>query len=526
MTDAPQVIVVGSGPAGVSAAWPMVRAGMNVLMLDASNGEAAATPQSRPISEFRSDPQRWKDQFGVDLSALATIDDVSPKLSTPQARATLAGYGAQLGLVTSDFFAAGSLGRGGLSKVWGALAVPFDRDDLAGFPGAEDMDVSYRAVCRRIGVSGGPDCDAAAVVHAPSRALLTNYRRRAASPLTLYPAPNAVLDAHLDDRQACSQCGLCLYGCSRGSIYDSGRDVPALQRYANFSYRPGHVVQALDRDGAGHRIMVDVAGRRKYLRAPTVVLAAGTIATTDLVLRRLRLTDLPVRLLSNPAAAVAFVMPAYVGSDFSDRAFGLGQLFYRWRADDIDAAGVIYGADTLPLAQLAARMPVARPFALRLARALAPALLMTTCYVPGALSESTLRVEAIGGTRRVVIDGATTTAASAALRASIRSLKRAFLRLGAIAVPGSTTLLQPGADAHYAGTIPMRGAGPIATSAHGELKDCDNLFVADGASLPALPAAHPTLTIIANADRIGREIVRRRQSQAEPDRADMRELAS
>ena len=52
----------------------------------------------------------------------------------------------------------------------------------------------------------------------------------------------------------------------------------------------------------------------------------------------------------------------------------------------------------------------------------------------------------------------------------------------------------------------MGGPGAASTSADGELTACDGLYVADGAALPNLPAKHPTLTIMANADRIGRAI--------------------
>jgi choline dehydrogenase-like flavoprotein len=43
------------------------------------------------------------------------------------------------------------------------------------------------------------------------------------------------------------------------------------------------------------------------------------------------------------------------------------------------------------------------------------------------------------------------------------------------------------------------------------------LFVVDGAALPALPARHCTLTIMANADRIGRALAARlRQTPVRP----------
>jgi choline dehydrogenase-like flavoprotein len=512
MSESPQVIVVGSGPAGTSAAWPLVSAGIRVLMIDASNGRAPPVAESRPLELFRADPARWKDRFGADLACLDADGTLSPKFATPVARSVLAGFAERLRLATRNFVAAGSLGCGGLSKIWGALAEPFEDRDFRDFPvGSTEFRSSYRAVAGRIGLPRGAVRDRAAPASAPARRLLERYQRQPRTDgFALAPAANAVLDTAEDGRAACSHCGLCLFGCSRGSIYDSAQELPRLGRFQNFTYRPDHFVRGLGADGRDHRLEIETGGQPQSLTAPVVVLAAGTIATSGLALPRLGWIDRPVRLLTNPAAAAAFLLPEFLGRDLPDRSCSLGQLFYRVRsAGGEDAAGVLYGADALPVDLVAARLPVARPFALRLAHALAPALLLASCYVRGALSRNTLSVREENGRRRIAIEGEETDEATRALGAALGRLRRTMCRLRAVPLPGSESMLRPGADAHYAGTLPMGGSGPTATSAFGELAGCPRLFVADGACLPALPATHPTFTIMANADRIGQEIARR-----------------
>jgi choline dehydrogenase-like flavoprotein len=73
-------------------------------------------------------------------------------------------------------------------------------------------------------------------------------------------------------------------------------------------------------------------------------------------------------------------------------------------------------------------------------------------------------------------------------------------------LPGSLTISAPGTDGHYAGTLPMGGKGDLATSLYGELNASKGIYIADGASFSSLPAKHCTLTIMANADRIGRHL--------------------
>jgi choline dehydrogenase-like flavoprotein len=90
-----------------------------------------------------------------------------------------------------------------------------------------------------------------------------------------------------------------------------------------------------------------------------------------------------------------------------------------------------------------------------------------------------------------------------------KRLARSFSRYGAWLIPGSFMLGKPGADIHYAGTIPMRER-PAAheSSSDGEVGGLPGVYVVDGAALSALPAKSHTLTIMANADRIATNAAR------------------
>ena len=490
-----RVVIVGAGPSGVSAAWPLLRAGMPVAMLDAAVGDPPVSPAAPNLAAFRADPERWRAEFGSDLSALGGDGDRSPKFSTPLARWALGGYAEAIGLQTRDFFAAGALARGGLSTIWGALAAELADEEFDGFPApAAQMRLHYAAVRARIGV---PAPSADALTSPAARRALAHLSAKDRG-VMVEPAPNAVLQAAQDGREACIRCGLCLWGCRRGAIYDAGLELPALRRFPHFDYRPAHRVRRLGRDGD----LQTVEGEDFTLRAEIVILAAGTIASAALALPRLGLADRPAPLLTNPAAATAFVVPGLIGAELPEQSLSLGQLFYRLPLAKGAAAGVLYGADALPLRLVAERLPLSRPAALRLARALAPALLMATVYLPGGFSRN--RITA--GEGRVTVEGERTAEADAALRQAVARLTRALLP-EALPLPGATSMLQPGADAHYAGVMPMGAEGPFASGRFGELDA--GLYGVDGAVWPRLPAAHPTLTFMANAHRIGSEIARR-----------------
>lgn len=86
-------------------------------------------------------------------------------------------------------------------------------------------------------------------------------------------------------------------------------------------------------------------------------------------------------------------------------------------------------------------------------------------------------------------------------------IRKAYSKLGGIVLPGSFTVGKPGGDIHYAGTLPMRKQPAMGeTSANGEVYGLQGVHVVDGASFPLLTEKSPTLTLMANADRIARNI--------------------
>jgi len=500
MTLDATVIVIGSGPAGVSAAWPLVEAGIEVLMVDASNGVMPAPPAHEDLAAWRADPARWRAELGG-TGPLAEAG-LSPKFATPRARATLTGFAQASGLQADGFHAVGSLAAGGLSQIWGALAPHYSPDDLAAFPDPAVMAASCDRVAERIGVN-----PSAILTPAAARVAARHRETRDDPGFRLGPAPNAVLAASRRERGGCTACGLCLHGCARGSIYQAAAELPALSRHSNFRYRPGVRVERLGGAAGAHLVEARAGTEQVSLRAGAVVLAAGTLATTGLALRRLGLVGRRVRLESNPVGGMAFLIPGLVGQALPARSFGLGQLFYTIDVEPgVESAGVVYGADTLPLGPIADRLPLTRAAALRTARALAPALLLATQYLPGRFSDNRLWLEGDGSLR---VEGHQTAQAQQLLDRGFATLAGRMRRRGAWALPGSRQVLTPGADAHPAGTLPLRGTGPAATTATGELAGVAGVFVADGAALPLLSARHPTLTIMAQADGVGRTLARR-----------------
>ena len=86
-----------------------------------------------------------------------------------------------------------------------------------------------------------------------------------------------------------------------------------------------------------------------------------------------------------------------------------------------------------------------------------------------------------------------------------RALLRAFRKIGYFGLRRFVKYAQPGQSIHYAGPLPMRERPEKAyeTDRYGRLFGSKRVFIGDSATFPELPAKNLTLTIMANALRIG-----------------------
>jgi choline dehydrogenase-like flavoprotein len=516
------VLVIGSGPSGVSCGRALADSGVRVLIVDPGAPCDAPEPDRPDLGRVRlGHPRKADFLLGGRLQALKAPLHPSPKLRLAAAPSFVADYLAALAITTDNFTLAGTLAPGGLSNVWGSATSLFDAADLQGTTlCADDLGPSYCAIAERIGISGRDDDDMAAFHgHIPLQPpipggrladlLMDRYRRRggAASGLKLGAARNAVLSLARSGRQACERDGFCMWGCARRAIYNATYELAALRSFANVTYAPGCLVERVSPtiDGFCVEGRSLGSGTRIAHLARRVVLAAGTVATSRLVLPLIGRLGERRRLLTNPGYTFALLIPSALGRASSGQQFAMAQLSYALPLHSGGyTAGLLYAAECLNTVDVAERMPTTLRGGIVAARALVPAMLIGLGYFDGEHSDNALTVTATPEGHAVHIAGALAPTFAPALAKTRLRLRRGFAGIGAILIPGSMSALTPGGDSHYAGTL---AAGDLLT-ADCELKGMPGVYVADGASLGRLPAKHLTLTLMANADRVGRRIAK------------------
>ncbi|NKL36946.1 FAD-dependent oxidoreductase [Rhizobium leguminosarum bv. viciae] len=499
-------IIIGSGPAGVSAAFPLIAAGRRVLMLDGGD-DAGSQEENRSVRVL-----------GVDLESLRIDDGSSPKLQTPVSRGILERFRGDSGIGGAGFVPIGSLARGGLSNIWGAQISYLDAEDITDWPiDIASLQRSYERVSERIGISKNSDlatsADGESVLPLGATAAHVLHRHKATKPadasFRLFPAVNAILSEARSGRAACDLRGDCLYGCPSGAIYNSRQDLLLLRKSPHFRLLDNMQAMSLTRSSGW---TVGTADGSSF-SAPRIILAAGVLGTAALLADLLPFGEQGLRLLNSPTLAVPLLCPTrLLRSPTPTHSLAQLGLSLRYGSGASDyVTGAIYEVGTLPAQSFVNRMPLGRKAGRAAFELIGGSLLVATIYYPGDQSHSYIRRDETAG-KGLTVRGGFAEGFDIHAETLKKTLRREWKRLGLIQLPGAS-LAEPGIDAHFAGTLPMGAAGPFGTSSDGEMNLHPGLHVVDGSILPDLSSKYVTMTIMANADRIAHRLA---ETEAKP----------
>lgn len=511
------VVVIGSGPAGVSAAYELLAAGRRVTLLEAG-AEPHAAGGVGPIGDAHDGPSR-------SISSRNT----SPKLRTTMAARMLSDYHATYAIQTDDFELMGSLAVGGLSNVWGAGVAEWT-DEFDEWPeDARSTRDWYPRIADRMGVSGPKD-DALTPhisptispqvpveVSAPCSGLLPrSHVAGEAADFLMGGVRQAVITSDRDGRQACDLTGQCMTGCPREAIYSSRFDVRALMAEPKFLVRLGTIVTAAGQEGDRPFVdFVSVSGGRERVYCRRVFVAAGAPASTALASQIVPTIGRAVTIQSTPVIAFALapfrsIPHAHSGGYAQAQGAHLSWPGVPPLNQHESLFGYFFNAGSLPLSELLDRLPslVAR-IGSPMLRGVWARLVLVTAFLPGRLTENSIEFEPRGPASppAIRVRGKLRSGSREAMPAVQAFYRRRFARLGWLLIPGSFQQAPIGSDVHYGASMPMSSepraaAALLATDTLGRLPVADRVHFVDGAVLPALPGKPHTFTVMANAARI------------------------
>ncbi len=506
--DFADLIIVGSGPAAAFAA--LGARGLHVRVLDVGLEPPAPAPDA------------FAESIGAQYESLYNLHNppISLKLKSPRMSFIARNWQQLTPVASNSFGGVISLAKGGLANGWGAGVYRFTDRDLSGFPlTASELNPFYEEVERHIGICGANDDLAPHFGHSPE----------ILPPLQLTPFFARFLDRYSRCRAALHRDGVAI-GRSRLAVLTQPHRGRTAYEYANREffrphdpaiYTPAYTIDELIRDSVidylPHRLVTTYSetndgvavtcrnlstGVTETHRARRLALGAGAINTARIVLASHRdfATHLP--LYDNPMTVVPFFDAGLIGRPAPRAGTSLAQL--NLILDDARSPeplqASLYGASGPLRTDVLFSLPFSARANMVVTKYLAPAMGVAMLFFPAPESAANYLRLTESGALEIHFDAVPPHPAAA-------RLQRALRRLGYLTHASLIQRPPMGAGLHFAGPLPMSPApGRYQTDANGLLAGARGVYVIDGANFPRLPAKNLTLTIMANALRIGRHL--------------------
>ncbi|MGH7760028.1 MAG: GMC oxidoreductase [Candidatus Dormibacteraceae bacterium] len=521
------VLVIGSGPAGVACASALLDGGEKVTMLDAGlELEPSRRLQRVNLQSTRSTSWSRESTDFLRDGVEATRDGIPMKLA----------YGSDFAyrdpagqpFAANGAYARPSFARGGLSNVWGASVLPYRTEDMSGWPiTAGDLAPHYRAALAMMPFAGRHDHleeqfplyhDEPGVLGRSSQAeallrdLELSASQLSARGVSFGASRLAVQAEGAGGKPGCVHCGMCLYGCPYEFIYNSAQTLDRMPGNSAFTYRPGVIVERLEEVNS----QVEVTGRhtdageRFQMRATKVFVACGVLSTARIMLASLEAYGQPLHALDN----CYFLLPLmrYRGrpAALDERLHTLAQVFIEVVDPAIGPRRAhlqVYTYNELLGEEFARMMGPLRGALPMIKRRVLGRLLLVQGYLHSDLSAGiriVLKRRSDGAPPRLDLSGRPNQKTRPALAALRRRLWSERGAMKAVPISPMLRVGLPGRGFHTGGTFPMTAnPGPFQVDVLGRPHGFTRVHLVDASVFPSLPATTITLSVMANAHRIG-----------------------
>jgi len=533
MTD---ILVVGSGPSGVHLAKTLLDLGRSVTLLDVGHEQPAPI---LPKADFDGLKRKLDDPVGYFLGSdgrgVVFPDDRARYFAHPPSKEYVFSRPAGFETVMTNFDPLISFAAGGLAEAWTVGCYPLNAAELEAFPfDFAAIEPYYAEIAQRIGITAARDdlarfgawFDSYLEPLAPdphAESLMTRYaecRAHLNAQLGFYLGRSRVAMLTRDDGQrlACDQLGRCLWGCPRHSLYAPSSTLRQLLAEPGFRYVNDAFVTHLEYDGdtISAASAVGSDGSQRRFSADAYALAAGTLCSSKILLdsiyRRTGEIHELSGLMDNSQIVIPFLTLRRIGKPVDTHSYQFHQLalgISRAQPEEYVHGQIttLKSASVHPVAQ---NMPVDLRAALDVFRITHAALGAANVWLPDRRrAENVLTLRARQGTVQTDLVVRCAEDPPDRFDVPLKIVKRALRKLGCVVPPGMTQRLPRGSSVHYAGTVPMQHARqPFTCNPDCRSNDFRNLYFADGASFPSLPAKNLTFTLMANAVRVAHALHR------------------
>lgn len=457
------VVIVGSGPAGVHAAYPLVRAGIRVAIID---GGLDSKKQDERLEDF---PES-------NISKTSNAYDLIKKSSHV--------FNKTYGLlkIKSDIEIIQSLAKGGLSQVWHGICDFLSEEELKkiGLP-VREIKKEYIEIANHINLK----------LHSP---LDHNGR------LILQSAQNS------------KELKKLVYELPLVFSYSTVSEIEKMEKYENFTYIPNQLVWTVketDKEASIESFSIDKR-KKSITKAKFLILAAGSINSTRIMLRSLNLINYKSTFLTkSPVITICLNPRSFLAKkiskieNFGQLGMSSNQMFHGLEEFFIQ----FYSFNSSALEKALKYIPLPRQISLTILSLAIPALVIADIRFPTVESKKRFckLIKTENGKEILYVSFKETEKERNQHKKVLRGVVAHLMSLGLLPFKSVDNYV----SAHYAGGIPIKNIpGKLSVDLKGKLHQGDRIYVADSSTWRALPAKAPTMTIMANASRVGKNVLK------------------
>lgn len=451
------VVVVGSGPSGVHAAYPLIKAGLKVAIID---GGLDSKKEDGKLNEF---PE-------VKLTKTGHYFDLIEKSSYVFNKTF------ELLKIKSNVEIIQSLAKGGLSEIWHGVSDFCSKKELEaiGLP-AKEIEKEYQEVGKLIKLKVNKNLD------------FHNSLILAASKTK----------KHLQNN---------IYHISLAFPYLTSSVLEYLKEFKNFTYIPHQLVYKTEEKENRVEIQsfsIDKSTKPLIIKTKYLILAAGSINTTRILLRSLGLFNYKTTFLTKAHYLTACLHLRALTKKNVQQELNAGQLA-------IFNDGVftqLYELKSVVLHKVLKYVPLPKFIALPLLSIIASLLVVADIRFSDYESRNKFcrLIRNKDGTDVLEIFYEES---DEELKIHKNKFNKTSCRLRSLGLLPLKSIYGH-ITSHYAGGVPfLDKPGKLSVDVNGKLHQGSRIYIADSSTWRALSAKPPTLTIMANASRIGKNVLR------------------
>lgn len=519
--------VIGSGPAGISAAWALIKKGRTVTMLDV--GEQLESEKSELRSRLASvEPKNWLEKDITSYTYRRRSEEIDCALPfgsdflfrDPTNFTDEQKKNTSIGLRPS-------FAKGGLSNGWGASILPYRQEDIMDWPAStRKLNEHYEALREFMPMAGVAD-DLKELF--PMLSMEKNTSLTPSSQAKEFLARLETKKTYLNQsgiyfghaRQAassndCRSCGMCLYGCPYGVVYSAAHTLEKLMKNKLFSYKKGYFVTRFEEQNDSVKLWANniTTDQEVQFSAKRIFVASGVLPSTQLVLNSLEYYNKPIYMKDSQHFLMPLLHSWFIKQNpITEETNSLVQLFFEIIGSDVHKKTAhiqLYTFNDLFAVDMRKRFgPFAKLFTPLISQ-LSQRLVVAQGFLHSDYSAK-IEVRLIKGKKKArlhlkALGNSKTDNAIAHIKSKLYKISRTA---GILPLTPLSRVGPVGSSFHCGSTFPMKeNPTGLDSDTLGRPAGLQRVFVIDASVFPSIPATTITLSVMANAHRIAMESVK------------------